>query len=142
MSRVAALDPGGSLTTRRYTVENFPHVVGKLSALSAELIDGEGLVEFGVDGKEKFCTSLNLLGRPGLGIKESGEDWKGPKVSYMSGRGKGLMYLPLVISFCMVFLNLELYMLIDGAFIGVCTCVILGKSILKPNLSPSGMVLK
>jgi len=123
-------------------VENFPHVVGKLLVLIAELIDGKGLVEFGIDGKEKFCTSLNLLGHPGLGIKESGEDWKGPRVSYMSGRGKGPMYLPLVISFCMVSLNSELYVLIDGAFIGVCTCVILGKSILKPNLSPSGMVLK
>jgi len=54
MSHIAASDPGGSLAARRYTVENFPHVVGKLSALSAELIDGEGLVEFGVDGKEKF----------------------------------------------------------------------------------------
>lgn len=55
-------------------MENFPHIMGKLSALSAELIDGEGLVEFRIDGKEKFCTSLNLPGCPGLGIKESGED--------------------------------------------------------------------
>ena len=139
---MAASDPGGSLAAKRYTVENFPHVVGKLLALIAELIDGKVLVEFGIDGKEKFWTSLNLPGHPGLGIKESGEDWKGPRVSYMSGRGKGPMYLPLVISFCMVSLNSELYVSIDGAFIGVCTCEILGKSILKPNLSPSGMVLK
>ena len=65
-------------------------------------------MEFGVDGNEKFCTSLNFPGRPGLGIKERGDVWKGPKVSCMSGRGKGPMYLPLMISFCMVSLNSEL----------------------------------
>ena len=62
-------------------MENFPHVVGKLLASIAELMEGKGLVAFGDDGNEKFCTNLNLPGRPGLGIKESGDDWNGPKVS-------------------------------------------------------------
>jgi hypothetical protein len=68
---VAASDPGGSLDARWKTMENFPYMAGKLVAEMDELMDGLGLEGDGKMGKEKFCTSLNLPGRPGLGIMES-----------------------------------------------------------------------
>ena len=39
-----------------------------------ELMEGLGKEGEGVSGNEKFCINLNLLGRLGLGMIESGED--------------------------------------------------------------------
>ena len=54
----------------------------------------EGLVKRGEIsmGKEKFCISLNLPGRPGLGIMERGEVWKGPIRFVTSEKDKGPIY--------------------------------------------------
>jgi hypothetical protein len=123
-------------------MENFPHVAGKLVAEMDELMDGLGLEGDRAMGKEKFCTSLNLPGRPGLGIMESGDDWKGPITDWIMSMGKGPMYLPLEISFCTISRNSEWYVSKDGEFLGDWVCMILGKSTLKPNWSPVGMLPK
>ena len=42
-------------------------------------------------GKEKLWTAQNLPGLPGLGIRESGDVWKGPISHSTSAREKGPM---------------------------------------------------
>jgi hypothetical protein len=54
-------------------MEKVPHDVGKSSALTKELIDELGNSGEGEIGYEKFCTSLNFPGRPGLGTIDMGE---------------------------------------------------------------------
>lgn len=46
-------------------------------------------------GKEKFWTSLNFPGFPGLGIMDKGDDWKGPMVRSSSRGENRPIYLPL-----------------------------------------------
>ena len=74
MSRVAAWEPGGSHDINKYTVENFPHVHGISSDVMAWLTETLGKQGEGDSGKEKFCIILNLSGRPGFGISDSGDD--------------------------------------------------------------------
>jgi hypothetical protein len=54
-------------------MEKFPQVVGKLWGLTKELMEGERWGCLGMRGEEKFCTNLNLPGRPGLGIITRGD---------------------------------------------------------------------
>ena len=61
----------------RNMVENLPHVHGSKSVMIASLIDGFGKCGDVWMGNEKFCTKRNFPGLPGLGIRESGDDWKG-----------------------------------------------------------------
>ena len=56
-SRVAASEPGGRWAMRSYINENFPHVVGKSSAVMLWLIDMLGDSVEGLRGKEKFWIS-------------------------------------------------------------------------------------
>jgi len=72
-------------------VENLPHVVGKPSAAMCRFMDGLGKRGEGLVGKEKFCITRNFPGRPCFGMMERGEDWNGPKVFSIKGRGKGPM---------------------------------------------------
>jgi len=74
-SRVAASEPGGRRAMRSYINENFPHMVGKSSAVMLWLIDMLGDSVEGLRGKEKFWISRNFPGRPSLGIMERGDDW-------------------------------------------------------------------
>ena len=39
-------------------------------------------------GKEKFCTKCNLPNLPGMGIKERGNDWKGPIAALIIAKGR------------------------------------------------------
>jgi hypothetical protein len=55
-------------------MENFPQVVGNFSTLMYELIEGFGKEAVGIFGNEKFCTILNFLVFPGLGIMDKGDD--------------------------------------------------------------------
>lgn len=73
-----------------YTVENFPHVHGIKLNVIPWLIEA-----LGDSGKEKFCISLNLSMCPGLGIKDSGDDWKGPRMFSMLAKGGGQYICPL-----------------------------------------------
>jgi hypothetical protein len=70
-----------------------------------ELIDELGSWGEGESGYEKFCTSLNLPGRPGLGTIEMGEDWNRPISEDSSKAVNGPRYLFLVISLSKVFTN-------------------------------------
>ena len=74
-SLVAAWEPGSSHDISKYTVENFPHVHGISLEVMPWLTEVLGHFAEGDSGKEKFCISLNLSGCPGLGIKDSGDDW-------------------------------------------------------------------
>lgn len=58
-------------------------------------------------GNEKFCMSLNLSGQPGFGIKERGDDWKGPIAFIMSGMVNRPMYLPFASSLFIISSNFE-----------------------------------
>ena len=70
-----------------------------------ELIDELGNWREGKSGYEKFCTSLNLPGWPGLGTIEMGEDWNGPISVDNSEVVNGLRYLFLVTSLSKIFMN-------------------------------------
>ena len=72
-------------------VEKFPHVQGIKSAVITLLIDGLGKRGDVWMGKEKFCTKRNFPGLPGLGIRESGNDWKGPMAASIVAKGSGPM---------------------------------------------------
>ena len=54
-------------------VENLPHVHGNRLASITSLMEGLGKRGEGLRGNKKFCTSLNLPGRPGLGIIDNGD---------------------------------------------------------------------
>jgi hypothetical protein len=86
--------------------------------------------------------SLIFSGLPGFGMINSREDWKGPISSSRVLARKGPMYLPLSSSFWMTFLNSCVYSIIDSLFGGVCVTAICGKSKLKPNRRPSGILVK
>ena len=77
-------------------------------------------------GKEKFCISLNLPGRPGLGIMERGEVWKGPIRFVTSEMDKGPIYLPLEISLFTMVSNSAAYKETVVLFGGDCTRDIVG----------------
>jgi hypothetical protein len=47
MSLVAASDPGGRFVIRLYTMEKFPHIVGKFWASMLEFTDGFGWMMLG-----------------------------------------------------------------------------------------------
>ena len=91
MSQVAACDPGGRHAMSKNMVEILPHVHQIKSAVIALLIDGLGQHGDVWMGKEKFCTKWNFLGLPGLGIKESRDDWKGPMAALIVTKGSGPM---------------------------------------------------
>ena len=91
MSQVAACDSGGRHAISKKMVENLPHVHGSKSVVMASLTEGFGKRVDVWMGKEKFCTKQNFPGLPGLGIKDSGDDWKGPIAASNVAKGKGPM---------------------------------------------------
>ena len=74
----------------KQTVEKVPHVQGKRLESMVELI--EDIVDKGECKWEKLCTAQYLPRLPGLGTKESGEDWKGLMSSCTSDLDKGPRY--------------------------------------------------
>ena len=72
ISLTAASDPGGRCQRRVQTMPKVDHMQGyKLASIT-------WLIEAGEYGNERFCRRRNLSIRPGLGIMESGDAWKGP----------------------------------------------------------------
>ena len=91
MSQVAACNPGGRYTTSKKMVENLPHMHGSKLVVVALLMDRFGKQVDVWIGKEKFCTKRKFSGLPGLGIRESRNDWNGPIAASIIVNRKGPM---------------------------------------------------
>ena len=85
-----AWEPGGRFHMVKQTIEKVPHVQGKRLESMVELI--EDIVDKGECGWEKLCTAWYLPSLPGLGTKESSEDWRGLMSSFTSDLDKGPRY--------------------------------------------------
>jgi hypothetical protein len=57
-----------------HMVSKVPHVQGKSSELSFELMDGLECANDVTRGKEKFWITRNFPGLPGFGMMDMGED--------------------------------------------------------------------
>ena len=90
-SRTDACDPGSRLEIRAATVLKVPQVHGKLLIFIEELM--EEIEDKGEYGEEKLCTAQRDVSLPGLGMRDRGEDWKGPIKSSILSWEKGPRYL-------------------------------------------------
>ena len=99
-------------------------------------MEGDGK---GFKGKDRFCMRQNLPGLHGLGTRDRGEVWKGPRVLSISLHEKGLRYSLFLNSFFIMSSKTWPCSMMEGLFGGEKVCDKGGMPVIKLKCSPSYM---
>ena len=112
MFHTASCKPGGSVHINLHVLAKVPQKHGHSKELMCEFMDEMVALIDGtyvsLCGNDRFCTSLNLPGFPGLSTMALGKLWNGPRTASMSSLENGPSHLPTAISLVLISLKASL----------------------------------